>query len=158
MSRPVLRVRPLVLLALAACAPASRTGQPPVAPSAESTESTESTAPKPLAVVDSLRVYSLGQVTTPPTFTNVRDIVRQMQRNHPPLLRDAGRGGTVVLMVQMGRDGQVQGIRVLRSSGEGSVDTVATRTAARLRGRPARIGDTRVAVEVEVPFEFGVGP
>jgi TonB family protein len=131
------------LSTLAACAP-GRTA----APAPPSTE----------AVADSARVWTMAQVTTPPSFINVPDVARMMARNHPPVMRDASRGGTVVLLVRVGRDGIVRDTRVLRSSGDAQMDAMAVRVAGRLRARPARIGDTRVAVEVEIPFEFGIGP
>lgn len=115
-------------------------------------------APPAAVVADTSRVYTVDQVTTPPVFTNVPDVVRQMARNHPPLMRDAARGGTVVLMVHVGRDGRVRGARVHRSSGDAGMDETAVRVASRLRGRAARIGDTPVAVEVEIPLDFGIGP
>jgi TonB family protein len=147
-SVPVLRLLPLGLLALAAhaCAPAGQASGGPQRPPAAS------------APADTGRVYPIGEVGTPPEFANLRDVIRWMTRNHPPLLRDAGRGGTVVLMVQVGRDGRVRGSRLLRSSGDAQMDAAATRAAAILRGRPAHVEDTPVAVEVEIPFEFGIGP
>lgn len=144
----MLRAASLALLALAAyaCAPARRPSGVPQQP------------PAAFAPADTSRVYLVGEVGTPPEFINLRDVIRWMTRNHPPLLRDAGRGGTVVLMVQVGRDGRVRSSRVLRSSGEAQMDAAATRAAANLRGRPAHVGDTPVTVEVEIPFEFGIGP
>jgi TonB family protein len=144
--RPV-RAVPIALVALVAygCAPAR-----PTATTAE--------LPAVVAAVDSLRMYRIDEVSSPPAFVNLSDVVRMMTRNHPPLLRDEARGGTVVLVLQVGRNGTVQSCRVLRSSGEASMDQAAVRAASRLRAHPARVGTTAVAVEVEIPFEFGVGP
>jgi TonB family protein len=145
MSAPILRALTVALAGLAcACAPPRTT--PPV------------TEPAPAALADTLRVYAIGEVSTPPSFTNLPDAVRHMARNHPPLMRDAARGGLVVLVLQVGRDGRVRNARVTRSSGEAAMDETAVRVASRLRARPARVGDTPVSVEVEIPFEFGVGP
>lgn len=140
-------VLPVLLGAAAyACAPARAPAALPAARSAAT------------ALADTARIYPVHDVDERPEIVNLPDVVTMMARNHPPLLRDAGRGGTVVMGVQLGRDGQVRSARVLRSSGDEQMDALATRAALRLRARPARIGDVAVAVEVEIPFEFGVGP
>ena len=148
MNAPVLRfILPVLLGAVAgSCAPA---GPPGAVPGARSGES---------ALADTSRIHLLSEVGTPPEFVNLADVVRMMTRNHPPLLRDTGRGGTVVMGVHLGRNGRVRSARVLRSSGDEQMDALAMRAAVRLRARPARIEDVAVAVEVEIPFEFGVGP
>ena len=148
MSIRTFRVWPLALLPLivAGCGSIHGTGSAPEG------------RPAAAAPADTLRVYTLWEGSTPPSLTNVSDAVRLMARNHPPRLREASRGGTVVLMVELGRDGRVRSTRIHQSSGDGGMDTAALRAAPRLRGTAARVGGTPVAVELEIPFDIGVGP
>lgn len=95
--------------------------------------------------------------TVAPTLTNQAEVVRAMTRNYPPLLRDAGIGGTVLFWVYIDTEGTVQHFRLKDGSGHPALDDAAGKvmrvmkfTAALNRGAP-------VAVWVEIPIQFKAG-
>lgn len=98
-------------------------------------------------------VATMAQDTTQPRITNIQQIGRALERTYPPLLRDAGVEGLVVLRLWVSETGQVSDVQVLRSSHEAFEDPA--REAARLaRFRPAMLGERPVRTTVEIPMQF----
>jgi protein TonB len=81
---------------------------------------------------------------------------RALEREYPPLLRDAGIGGTVVVYLFIDEEGTVQNTRVNQSSGHTSLDEAALRVGSVMRFSPAMNRDKKVPVWVSLPITFQV--
>ena len=103
-------------------------------------------------------------ISDQPTFTpyEVRPELRNrtafgqaLERRYPPMLKDAGIGGQVVLWVFISESGAVQNTRVVTSSGYEQLDAVAEelmRDVAEFS--PALNREQRVPVWVQLPVTF----
>jgi protein TonB len=94
--------------------------------------------------------------TVAPGIQNRSDVVRAMEREYPPLLRDAGIGGTVRVYFFIDEQGQVQDYRIDQSSGHQALDDAALAVANVYRFSPALNRDKRVPVWVSFPITFQV--
>jgi protein TonB len=104
-------------------------------------------------------------VSSQPTFTpyevepelrNRGDFARRLQREYPPMLKDAGIGGTTVLWVFIDESGAVQSTRVTQSSGYEQLDQAAQRVMEQARFTPALNRDQRVPVWIQLPVTWQV--
>jgi TonB family protein len=103
-------------------------------------------------------------VSDQPTFTpfEVRPELRNraafgqaLERRYPPMLKDAGIGGTVVLWVFITETGAVQNTRVVESSGYEQLDNVAETLMREIaQFSPALNRDTQVPVWIQMPVTF----
>jgi len=94
--------------------------------------------------------------TVAPEIQNRTEVIRAMEREYPPLLRDAGIGGTVRVYFFIDENGQVQDTRVDQTSGHQALDQAALNVASVYRFSPALNRDTRVPVWVSFPITFQV--
>ncbi|GMV05362.1 MAG: hypothetical protein AMXMBFR53_16410 [Gemmatimonadota bacterium] len=94
--------------------------------------------------------------TVAPSILNRDDVVRAMEREYPPLLRDAGIGGTVRVYFFIDENGSVQDHRIDQSSGHQALDDAALKVAAIYRFSPALNRDKKVPVWVSFPITFQV--
>ena len=94
--------------------------------------------------------------TVAPSIQNRSEVVRAMEREYPPLLRDAGIGGTVRVYFFIDETGQVQDRRVDVSSGHQALDDAALAVASIYRFSPALNRDKQVPVWVSFPITFQV--
>lgn len=92
--------------------------------------------------------------TTAPEYINLDEIVRAMEREYPPLLRDAGIGGTVQVWFFVDEAGVVRNQRIETSSGHGALDQAALRVAPVFRFTPALNRDQPVPAWVAFPITF----
>lgn len=92
--------------------------------------------------------------TVAPDRINDNEIVRALEREYPPLLRDAGIGGTVQVWFFIDETGIVQNQRVHTSSGHQALDDAALRVAPVFRFTPALNRDKAVPVWVAFPITF----
>ena len=101
---------------------------------------------------------SSGPVFTPytvrPDYTNGDEIRRALEREYPPLLRDAGIGGTVQIWFFIDESGKVQEAALNESSGNEAMDQAALRVAPVFEFTPALNGDKAVPVWVSLPITF----
>jgi protein TonB len=99
--------------------------------------------------------YELSAVEEQPELSNRSEVARQMSRNYPPLLRDAGVTGTVTIRMRVNEDGHVdaESISVENSTHEAFGDA-AKRVVERMRFRPAKVGGRPVKVWVTLPVTF----
>ena len=93
-------------------------------------------------------------MTVRPSLRNRSEVARGMQRFYPPLLRDAGVGGTVVLWFFINEQGEVVRTQLKQSSGHQQLDEAATRVAELMEFTPAQNRDRTVPVWIELPVTF----
>lgn len=91
-----------------------------------------------------------------PVLANREEVVAALEANYPPLLRDAGIGGSVGVYVYIDETGAPQDLRIHQSSGHQALDDAALRVAAAVRFTPARKEGAPVAVWVAFPITFAV--
>jgi protein TonB len=94
--------------------------------------------------------------TVAPSIQNRNEVVRAMMREYPPLLRDAGIGGTVRVFFFIDENGQVQDFRVDQSSGHQALDDAALSVASVYQFTAALNRDKKVPVWVSFPITFQV--
>ena len=94
--------------------------------------------------------------TVAPSILNRTDVVRAMEREYPPLLRDAGIGGTVRVYFFIDENGAVQDRRIDQSSGHQALDDAALKVSEIYRFSPALNRDKKVPVWVSFPITFQV--
>lgn len=95
-------------------------------------------------------------MTVRPSLQNNRDVQRALQRFYPPMLRDAGVGGTVLVWFFIDENGRVQDTRINKSSGYDQFDQAALRVADIMEFSPAYNRDEKVPVWVALPITFEV--
>jgi protein TonB len=104
-----------------------------------------------------------NDLTVAPTFTpftvapelkNTAEVQRVLMRTYPPLLRDAGIGGTVLLWFLIDETGKVVKTQVKESSGHAPLDEAATKVATVMQFSPAINRDRKVPVWVAIPILF----
>lgn len=92
--------------------------------------------------------------TQAPRLQNRSDVARALERNYPPLLRDAGIGGSVKVWFFIDEDGKVVNTVVQESSGYPALDEAAEKVARMMQFSPAYNRDKKVRVWVEIPIVF----
>jgi protein TonB len=92
--------------------------------------------------------------TVAPDYTNATEVTRALEREYPPLLRDAGIGGTVQVWFFIDEVGQVTNQVVNESSGHTALDDAALRVAPVFEFTPALNRDKAVPVWVSLPITF----
>jgi len=89
-----------------------------------------------------------------PDFRDRAAFARLVVRSYPPMLRDAGIGGTVILWVFIDEQGRVRNTRVVEGSGYEQFDRVASEVIAQAGFTPALNRDRRVPVWIQIPVTF----
>lgn len=90
-----------------------------------------------------------------PELRNRNEYGQALQRQYPPMLRDAGIGGTVTLWVFIDESGSVQNTRIVQSSGYEQLDQVAESVMRQVaQFSPALNRDQRVPVWIQIPVTF----
>jgi len=92
--------------------------------------------------------------TVKPGVKNRGEVQAAVVREYPPLLRDAGLGGTVEVWFQIDEDGVVQQTQVKTSSGHEALDRAALKVADVIEFTPALNRDKRVSVWISLPITF----
>jgi protein TonB len=92
--------------------------------------------------------------TVAPRLRNTQAVERALQRNYPPLLRDAGIGGSVNVWFFIDEDGKVLRTQLHQSSGYEALDQAAIQVANIMEFSPAFNRDKRVQVWVSIPITF----
>ena len=104
-----------------------------------------------------------ADISAAPTFTpyevapelkNRAEVGRALQRYYPPMLRDAGMGGTVNVWFFIDEQGRVKDTRIDKSSGHDQLDQAALRVADIMEFSPALNREKRVQVWVSLPITF----
>ena len=92
--------------------------------------------------------------TVRPDLINEREVQRALEREYPPILRDAGIGGQVNVHFFIDEEGLVQRTLVAQTSGHASLDEAALRVANVFRFTPALNLDKIVPVWIAIPITF----
>ena len=93
-------------------------------------------------------------------FTQASEVVNRakigaaLEAAYPPLLRDAGVGGTTLLHVFIDAEGTVGSVLVAESSGHPALDEAAIRVGAAFDFSPAMNRDEAVPVWIQIPIAF----
>ncbi len=101
--------------------------------------------------------YEIDAVEEKPSISNSSEVQRALERNYPPLLRDAGITGTVTVRMRVNESGRVdaESITIENSSNEGFNDATK-RAVERIRFRPAKVGGRAVKVWVTLPITWTI--
>lgn len=83
-------------------------------------------------------------------------LFRELLLRYPPMLREAGIGGTVHLYVFISKTGEVVKTELQRSSGQPRLDRAAEEVARKAEFSPALNGDRPTAVWILLPINFDV--
>jgi TonB family protein len=92
--------------------------------------------------------------TVRPDIRNRAEVARALEAEYPPLLRDAGIGGTVQIWFLMDENGVVQKTLMNESSGHQALDEAALEVAAGIEFTPALNRDKPVPVWISLPITF----
>lgn len=115
----------------------------------------ENLPPPPSEVeVDISAAPTFTPFTVRPGLQNEREVQRALEREYPPLLRDAGIGGTVKVHFFITEEGIVKDTRIDVSSGHSALDEAALRVADVFRFTPALNRDKKVPVWISLPITF----
>lgn len=93
---------------------------------------------------------------TPPVLLNVGEVLRVLEREYPPTLKDAGIEGRVELWIYLSEDGRVEGSEIKTSSGNPLLDEAARQVVPAMRFSPAKNRDRATAVWVSQWVTFRV--
>jgi len=94
--------------------------------------------------------------TQAPSITNRSEVVAAMVQAYPPLLKDAGIGGTVRVYFFINEEGVAEQVRLDESSGHSALDEAALNVAGVYAFEPALNDETPVPVWVSFPITFQV--
>jgi TonB family protein len=121
----------------------------------EAREDTTTLEPGRRTSPESGSMYELSAVEEVPRPLNVEDFRRSLNRNYPPLLRDARVNGTVELRLLVMEDGRVdpQSITITNSSHEQFNDPTIQSVSA-LRFSPAIVNGRPVRVWITLPIQW----
>lgn len=92
--------------------------------------------------------------TVRPELRNRSEVARALERNYPPLLRDAGIGGETLVWFFIDENGRVQRTQINKSSGYDALDQAALTVAEQMQFSPALNRDKKVPVWVAIPIVF----
>jgi protein TonB len=104
--------------------------------------------------VDLSRTPVFTPMTVAPDLLNRPEMERAIVRNYPPLLRDAGIGGSSTVHFFIDENGRVLKRQMSTSSGYQALDEAAMAVAEVMRFSPALNRDRRVQVWVAIPIVF----
>ncbi len=110
--------------------------------------------PTETAATDISAAPTFTPYTVRPDIINRGELMRALEREYPPLLRDAGIGGTTLVWFFIDEEGIVQNVEVNQSSGHTALDQAALTVAPVIRFTPALNRDQRVPVWVSIPITF----
>lgn len=104
--------------------------------------------------VDISKEPTFTPFTVRPQLKNTAEVRRALEREYPPLLRDAGIGGTVILWFFIDEQGRVLKAQIFKSSGHKALGEAALHIAPLYKFSPALNRDKRVKVWVQIPITF----
>jgi periplasmic protein TonB len=127
-----------------------------IAPTTFDDNPIENLPPPPTGDADLSAAPVFTPMTVRPQLRNDRAVQQALMRHYPPLLRDAGIGGTVLMWFFIDENGRVQNTRINQSSGYDAFDQAAQNVASIMEFSPAYNRDQRVPVWVALPITFAI--
>jgi TonB family protein len=124
----------------------------PVLPSSEAHQ----VEARPQAPADPADGPTFTPFTVRPDIRNRSELQQALEREYPPLLRDAGIGGTVQAWIYIDETGTVGRTLVNVSSGHQALDEAALRVVSIIQFTPALNRDVPVPVWISLPVAFTV--
>lgn len=112
--------------------------------------------PPPGGELEAARDFEFVPVAVKPQLRDPVRALRIVSQHYPPLLKDAGVGGSVVVAAFIDTAGRVQDVRVLTSCGVQSLDYAALQAVSLFEFTPALNRDRKVAVWIKQPITFEV--
>jgi len=91
-----------------------------------------------------------------PVLLNRAEVQAMLEREYPPMLREAEVDGLVLIWLKIDTEGMPVAAEVKEPSGYITFDQVALRVGQAMRFRPAYNRDKKVDVWVALPIEFSV--
>ncbi|HEX2079779.1 MAG TPA: energy transducer TonB [Longimicrobium sp.] len=111
--------------------------------------------PGPLASADTADGYVLSEVEDLPQILNRTEFRMVLARLYPPMLRERGVEGQVIVRFRVERDGTITDAAVVSTTNR-AFDEPSLRAVARLRLTPGRVGGRPVRTWVEQPIYWSV--
>ena len=128
-----------------------------IAPTTFEDNPVEDLPPPPTeTTVDIAAAPTFTPMTVRPEIRNRSAVIQAMERGYPPILRDAGIGGQVLVWFFINEQGRVVDNRIANSSGNAQLDEAALRGASVYEFTPALNRDQVVPVWVQIPITFQV--
>lgn len=93
-------------------------------------------------------------MTVRPTLKNSAEVMAALSKYYPPLLKDAGIGGSVLVWFFIDEEGRVVRTQIHRTSGYDAFDNAALRVAELMEFTPAYNREMKVRVWVSIPITF----
>jgi periplasmic protein TonB len=127
-----------------------------IAPTTFESNPIENLPPPPSAsgAQDLMAAPTFTPHTVAPELRNRTAVQRALERNYPPLLRDAGIGGSPTVWFFIDENGRVLRTQLHQSSGYDQLDQAAIAVAGIMEFSPALNRDRRVPVWVSIPVVF----
>ena len=97
---------------------------------------------------------SFTPFTVAPSILNVPELTRLLIAEYPPLLKDAGVGGSIQVWFLIDEDGRVADTRIAKTSGHSSLNQAALRVAEHFRFSPALQREQKITVWVQFPDQL----
>jgi len=110
--------------------------------------------PEDVTTTDISAAPTFTPFTVRPDIRNRLEVARVLEREYPPLLRDAGIGGTVDIWFFIDEEGKVVRTQVDKSSGHKALDDAAIKVSEIIQFSPALNRDKRVPVWISLPITF----
>ena len=125
----------------------------------ESLQGTEAPLPPPQEETTAFDTAATGPVSNQPALPSVIEAALPEYSKNPPIsypkrARRKGYEGTVVLEVLVNRNGKVDDLRILASSGFAILDSSAVKSVKTWSFKPAKKGNATVDMWVQVPVRF----
>lgn len=95
-------------------------------------------------------------MTVRPRLRNNAEVARALEGYYPPLLRDAGIGGTVTVWFFIDEEGRVRDVKIREPAGHPAFNDAAVEVAKVMQFYPAYNGDEPVPVWVALDISFEV--
>lgn len=110
--------------------------------------------PEEVTTTDISAAPTFTPYTVQPDIKNRSEVARALEREYPPLLRDAGIGGTVQVWFFINEQGSVERTQIAESSGHKALDDAAIDVANIIQFTPALNRDKTVPVWISLPITF----
>lgn len=99
-------------------------------------------------------VPSFTRYTKKPELLNRGEVASLLEQSYPPLLRNAGVGGNVIVWVKVDEAGRAADTRIAKASGHDALDAAALRVAGAMRFTPAENDGRPVVAWIQLPIVF----